>query len=129
MGIPTALVSLFGGVWADRHSRKLLIIGSDLAMALVSLSLAFAMLNDVHDTWLLFLALGIRSAFAGVQCPAAIAALPQIVPADRLLRTNGIKPGAPGRAVPSHARAIPGTRRSLARISPAPVAVAGRSVQ
>lgn len=89
-GLPTAFVSLLGGVWADRHSRKLLIIGSNTAMALVSLSLAFAMLNGVHDTWLLFLALGIRSAFAGIQGPAVIAVLPQIVPADRLLRVNGI---------------------------------------
>ena len=31
--LPQAIVSIFGGVWADRHNRKLLIIGADAAIA------------------------------------------------------------------------------------------------
>src|SRR3954452_11930172 len=35
--LPQAVISIFGGVWADRHSRKLLIIGADGAIALTTL--------------------------------------------------------------------------------------------
>ena len=35
--LPQAVVSLFGGVWADRHNRKCLIIGADAAIALSTL--------------------------------------------------------------------------------------------
>ena len=38
--LPQAVISLFGGVWADRHNRKLLIIGADAAIALATLCLA-----------------------------------------------------------------------------------------
>src|SRR6188768_2041520 len=31
--LPQAVISIFGGVWADRHSRKLLIMGADAAIA------------------------------------------------------------------------------------------------
>ncbi|MCL2515567.1 MAG: MFS transporter [Microbacteriaceae bacterium] len=88
--VPQAVTSLFGGVWADRYSRKLLIIGSGIVMVSVSLALAFVMLNGVNGTWVIYLALAVRSAFAGVQQPAVGAILPQIVPSEQLLRVNGI---------------------------------------
>ena len=31
--LPQAVISIFGGVWADRHNRKLLIMGADAAIA------------------------------------------------------------------------------------------------
>ena len=42
--LPQAVISLFGGVWADRHNRKLLIMGADAAIALSTLCLALIML-------------------------------------------------------------------------------------
>jgi len=42
------------------------------------------------DLWLIFVAIAIRSAGAGIQMPAVAALLPQIVPADKLMRVNGI---------------------------------------
>lgn len=43
--VPQAIVSIFGGSWADRHSRKLLIMLPDMVIAVVTvvLSLSFAM--------------------------------------------------------------------------------------
>ena len=43
--MPQAIVSIFGGSWADRHSRKLLIMLPDMVIAVVTvvLSLSFAM--------------------------------------------------------------------------------------
>lgn len=87
--LPQAIISIFGGVWADRHNRKALIMGADAAIALATLALALLMLNGSHDLWLIYAALAIRSTGAGIQTPAVGALLPQLVPADKLLAVNG----------------------------------------
>lgn len=88
--LPQAIVSVFGGVWADRHNRKFLIIGADAAIAATTLALAIIMMNGIDAPWIIFLALAIRSAGAGIQMPAVAALLPQIVPTRHLIRVNGI---------------------------------------
>ena len=88
--LPTAIVSIFGGVWADRHNRKVLIIAADAAIAIFTLLLAWLLRAGINQLWVFYFVLAIRSAFAGLQQPAATALIPQIVPADSLLRVNGI---------------------------------------
>lgn len=88
--LPQAIISIFGGVWADRHNRKLLIIGADASIALATATLAILMFLGNRDLWLIYVALAVRSAGAGIQTPAVGALLPQIVPAHRLLSINGI---------------------------------------
>jgi DHA3 family macrolide efflux protein-like MFS transporter len=87
--LPQAVVSLFGGVWADRHNRKWLIIGADATIALSTLALALVMLAGFTEPWLIFVVLAIRSAGAGVQMPAVSALIPQITPQAQLIRVNG----------------------------------------
>ncbi|MBC7276016.1 MFS transporter [Nocardioides sp.] len=89
--LPQAVVSVFGGVWADRHSRKLLIIGADSTIAAATLVLALLMLTGAGDLWMIFVAMAVRSALAGIQGPAVNAMLPQIVPAEHLMRVNGVQ--------------------------------------
>jgi DHA3 family macrolide efflux protein-like MFS transporter len=88
--LPQAFVSIFGGVWADRHSRKVLIMGSDTAIATITLGLALLMVSGVDDLWVIYAALAVRSTFAGIQTPAVSAMIPQIVPTDQLMRINGV---------------------------------------
>lgn len=88
--LPQAIVSIFGGVWADRHNRKFLIIAADAGIALATLALALAMLGGATNIWLIFAAMAVRSTGAGVQTPAVSALIPQIVPAHQLLRINGL---------------------------------------
>jgi MFS transporter, DHA3 family, macrolide efflux protein len=88
--LPQAIVSIFGGVWADRHNRKFLIMGADAAIALATLGLAVLMFLGARDLWLIYAALAVRSVGAGIQTPAVGALVPQIVPADRLLSINGL---------------------------------------
>ena len=40
--LPQAVISIFGGVWADRLDRKKLIIGADATIAVVTLALAMS---------------------------------------------------------------------------------------
>ncbi|WP_024288279.1 MFS transporter [Cellulomonas sp. KRMCY2] len=88
--LPQAVVSVFGGVLADRVDRKKLIITADATIAAVTLVLAVLMIGGADDLWLIYLALAIRSVGAGFQMPAVGALLPQIVPVDKLMRVNGI---------------------------------------
>lgn len=88
--LPQAIVSVFGGVWADRVNRKVLIIAADGAIAVTTLALALFMLAGVDDLWLIYLTLAIRSVGAGIQMPAVAALIPQITPTAQLMRVNGI---------------------------------------
>ena len=88
--LPQAVVSIFGGVWADRLNRKRLIIIADASIAVTTLALALFMLSGYSELWLIFLTLAIRSTGAGIQQPAVAALIPQLVPTPHLLRVNGI---------------------------------------
>ena len=88
--LPQAIVSIFGGVWADRLNRKMLIIAADATIALSTLALALLMMSGVNELWLIYLTLAIRSTGAGIQMPAVSALIPQITPTAHLMRVNGI---------------------------------------
>ncbi|MDF1480020.1 MFS transporter [Leifsonia sp. H3M29-4] len=88
--LPQAIVSIFGGVWADRVNRKMLIIIADATIAASTLVLALLMLSGVDALWLIFLTLAIRSTGAGIQMPAVSALIPQITPTEHLMRVNGV---------------------------------------
>jgi MFS transporter, DHA3 family, macrolide efflux protein len=88
--LPQAVVSVFAGVWADRHNRKLLVAGTDAVIAITTLVLAVLLLRGVDDLWLVYLVMAIRSVGAGIQTPAVSALIPQIVPTHQLMRVNGI---------------------------------------
>ena len=88
--LPQAVVSIFGGVWADRHNRKYLIMLADAGIAASTLALALIMLSGYDAVWLIFLTMAVRSAGAGIQMPAVSALIPQITPARNLMRVNGI---------------------------------------
>jgi DHA3 family macrolide efflux protein-like MFS transporter len=88
--LPQGLISIFGGVLADRMNRKVLIMLSDGTIAVVTLILALLMLSGVTDLWIIFVAVAARSIGAGFQTPAVSALIPQVVPGDQLMRVNGI---------------------------------------
>ena len=111
--LPQAVISIFGGVWADRHNRKLLIIAADAAIALSTLVLAIVIVAGVDAVWLIFLTLAIRSAGAGIQTPAVSAMIPQITPTRHLMRVNGIMQSA-GSAMALLAPALAGALFGLA---------------
>jgi DHA3 family macrolide efflux protein-like MFS transporter len=88
--LPQGLVSIFGGVLADRMNRRILVMLADAIIAAVTLVLAFLMLAGITELWVILLAVAVRSLGAGVQTPAVTAMIPQITPADQLMRVNGV---------------------------------------
>ena len=91
--LPQFLISFVGGVWADRYSRKRLIIGADAAIAVVTLGMMFLMPRISDETAVFGALLGmsaLRSFGAGIQTPAVNAVIPQLVPEGQRMRYNGI---------------------------------------
>ena len=91
--LPQFLISFVAGVWADRYSRKKLIIAADSLIALVTLLMVPAIAHITDKTVILVSLLVmsvIRSLGAGVQTPAVNAVIPQLVPEDQIMRFNGI---------------------------------------
>ena len=91
--LPQFFISFWGGVWADRYSRKRLIICADAGTAAVTLGM-FILLPHISQSGMLLhllLALSVlRSIGAGIQSPAVNAVIPQLVPKEHLMRYNGI---------------------------------------
>ena len=91
--LPQFFFSFPGGVWADRFSRKRLIIAADTLIASVTLITLLVMPRIASQPALLFALLlmsAVRSAGAGIQTPAVSAAVAQLVPQDQLMRYNGV---------------------------------------
>lgn len=91
--VPQFVISFFSGVWADRYSRKKLIIISDAMIAVATLGLAvlFPLIPSGTPVLLSIVAISVvRSIGTGIQTPAVNSAIPQIVPEDKLMKFNGI---------------------------------------
>jgi len=91
--LPQTLISFVSGAWADRYSKKTLIILSDavIAAATLALALLFPLIREDRGVMLaLLIASAIRSVGAGVQLPAVNATTPLLVPEEHLMRVNGI---------------------------------------
>lgn len=89
--IPQIIISFFAGVWLDQYDRKILVMLSDGIIALSTFVLAIFFLQGVRDIRLLFAVLVVRSAGTGIQTPAVNSIIPQIVPEEHLMKTNGIQ--------------------------------------
>ncbi len=88
--LPTLLVAPFAGVWADRYNRKKLIIAADSLIALATLVVAVVFSTGTDRLWPLFVVSAIRALGQGIQSPAVMAVVPQLVPEDKLTRINAL---------------------------------------
>ncbi len=88
--VPQVLISMLGGVWADRRNRKHLIMLADGFIALSTLVLAIVYQMGIQHLELLLVVSVVRSIGAGIQTPAVGAIFPQIVPQENLTKVQGI---------------------------------------
>lgn len=88
--LPTFIISPFAGVWADRYNRKILIILSDLFIATSTLLMTVLFFMGYDSIILLFILSACRAIGTGIQTPTVNAFIPNIVPADKLEKVNGI---------------------------------------
>lgn len=86
--LPIGLLSPFGGLVADWHNRKRIMIAADGAVGLVSLAAALLILaGNVSIPLLLAICLA-RAVGQAFHSPAMMAAMPMLVPDKHLLRIN-----------------------------------------
>jgi len=89
--VPMVVLSLAGGVWADRLRREWVMIASDLVRAVAAGAAAALLLSGHATVWSLML-LGL--AFGGGDAffyPAFGALIPQLVPGGRLQEANALR--------------------------------------
>ena len=87
--LPGVLLSPFIGTWVDRGNRRLILIGSDLTVALATVILAALFWLDLVQTWHIYAALFIRAVAGGFHQSAFGASVVLLVPKENLARVQG----------------------------------------
>ncbi|MEX2446222.1 MAG: MFS transporter [Dehalococcoidia bacterium] len=82
---PHIVLSMAGGVVADRVDRVRLIQAGQVANAILIALLALVTLTDAVETWHLYVATFLNSAFTAVTTPARTALIPRLVPQHNLV--------------------------------------------
>src|SRR6478735_186275 len=86
--LAVVLFALVGGVWADRLSRRLVMIGSDLAAMVGVLALALA--PGTPGVWFIAAMVFVVGASEAFFRPAETALLPSLVPQEQLTAANSL---------------------------------------
>lgn len=86
--LPVGLVSPFGGIVADKHNRKIIMIVADGAIGIVSLVAGFVILAGNVSIALLLVVCLARAVGQAFHSPAMMATMPMLVPDKHLLRIN-----------------------------------------
>ncbi len=87
--LPMSLFSPIAGIAADRYNRKVISIVSDMAMGIVALIYAVLLFFFDLPVWTVFVMLCVRGIGSTFQQPAIQSIIPQLVPKDQLIKTNG----------------------------------------
>ena len=87
---PMTLLVLPAGVWADRVSRRRLMLISDLGRALVQAATAALLLGGSAELWHLVVLSALYGAFEALFRPAAGGLTPALVPPDELQQANAL---------------------------------------
>lgn len=87
--LPMSLFSPIAGIAADRYNRKFISIFSDMAMGTVALLYAILLFFFDLPVWTVFIMLCVRGIGSTFQQPAIQSIIPQLVPKDQLIKTNG----------------------------------------
>lgn len=87
--LPMSLFSPLAGIAADRYNRKFISIFSDMAMGMVALIYAVLLFFFDLPVWTVCVMLCVRGIGSTFQQPAIQSIIPQLVPKDQLVKTNG----------------------------------------
>ncbi len=88
--LPQALLGPFGGVFADRHNRQLIMMLSDLISAACVLMLIIQFEYGEVQLSHVYAIMAIRSAMQAFQMPASMASVAMLVPPEFIPRVTGI---------------------------------------
>lgn len=88
--LPQGMLGPIAGVIADRYSRRLIMIVTDLISALSMAVLVVLFASGGVELWHIYLLMAVRSAMQAFQGPAAAASVSMLVPQHFLSRAAGL---------------------------------------
>jgi len=88
--IPPFILKPFGGILADRHDRRLMMLIGDLGATLGLLFIFFMMLRGDIQLWQIYLGIAISSTFSAFQEPAYKALVTDFIPKDQYAKASGL---------------------------------------
>jgi predicted MFS family arabinose efflux permease len=77
--LPLVVCSILGGVLADAHDRRLILIWAQVALAATSVGLAVNASLDQPSLWPIFLFTSLAAGLSGIDAPTRSAAIPGLV--------------------------------------------------
>jgi MFS family permease len=87
--LPYLLFGLVIGAWVDRVNRKRVMVVTDLARALVIVSIPLASIQGLLSVWLMYVVVFLHSTLTICFDAANFAAVPSLVPQEDLVTANG----------------------------------------
>lgn len=88
--LPSILIAMLAGTFADRFNRRTILIMSDLVAGLSTLILALLLATHRLEIWHIYISVAVRSLCDGFRSPALKASIPLLVPQQHLSRANGL---------------------------------------
>ena len=88
--IPHVVLSLVGGVIADRLNRKRLIQAGQVVNGLLVLALAALTISGTVELWHLYAVTALNAAFSAATQPARMALIPRLIPTRLLVNAIGL---------------------------------------
>ena len=88
--IPIVVFLLVGGVWADRVSRKLLLVIGDTTMGIAQVTTALLFLTDHATVWNVAVLQVVFGAVTAFTRPASTGLIPQAVSAGNMQQANAL---------------------------------------
>ncbi|SEM12818.1 Predicted arabinose efflux permease, MFS family [Mesobacillus persicus] len=92
--LPHLLFGPFGGLLADRFSRKKILVSCDVIQALAALSLL--LVSTADDIWLIYVSTFVLMSATAVQMPTRAASIPSLVKKENLLKANSMNSASVG---------------------------------
>lgn len=86
--LPVLLLGLLAGRFADSRDRRLLLMGSHVAVALILLLTGILAAGDLLSYGVMFLLVGLAAAATVFGQPVRLALIPAVVPRERILNAN-----------------------------------------
>jgi MFS family permease len=88
--MPSLLLTPFAGAWADRWSRRGMMMVSSAGGAVSTFAVLGLSATHLLQLWEVYAATAIISCFATLYVPAYAAVIPAVIPSQHLVRANGL---------------------------------------
>lgn len=88
--LPPILLKPYGGILADRHDRRIMMVFGDLGSTLGLLFIFFMMLKGNIELWQIYLGISVSSVFSAFQEPAYKALVTDLLPQDKYAKASGL---------------------------------------